>query len=86
MQILNLIREFELQRMKELETVKEYADKLLGIANIARLLEGDFNDSRLVEKIMVTVPKRYEENITTLENTKDLSQISLAELLNALQA
>ena len=35
---------------------------------------------------MVTVAKRYEATITTLENTKDLSQISLAELLNALQA
>ena len=85
-QILNLIREFELQRMKESETVKEYADMLLGIANRVRLLGGDFNDSRLVEKILVTVPEKYEATITTLENTKDLSQISLAELLNALQA
>ena len=81
-----MIREFELQRMKESKTVKEYADKLLGIANIVRLLGGDFNDSRLVEKILVIVPERYEAIITTLENTKDLSQISLAEFLNALQA
>ena len=64
--------------MKELETVKEYADKVLGIANRVRLLGGEFNDSRLVEKIMLTVPKRYEATITTLEKTKDLSQISLA--------
>ncbi|KAG5225961.1 gag-pol polyprotein [Salix suchowensis] len=30
--------------------------------------------------------QRYEATITTLENTKDLSKISLAELLNSLQA
>ena len=36
--------------------------------------------------MLVTVPKRFEATITTLENTKDLSKISLAELLNALQA
>ena len=45
-----------------------------------------FNDSRIVEKILVTVPQRFEATITTLENTKDLSKITFAELLNALQA
>ena len=43
-------------------------------------------DSRIVEKLLVTVPERFEATITSLENTKDLSKISLAELLNALQA
>ena len=34
---------------------------------------------------MVTVPEKFEATITTLKNTKDLSKISLIELLNALQ-
>ena len=38
MQILNLIRKFELQKMKDSETVKEYSNKLLEIANKVRLL------------------------------------------------
>ena len=33
MQVHNIRREFELQRMKESETIKEYSNKLLGIAN-----------------------------------------------------
>ncbi|KAF2296520.1 hypothetical protein GH714_040512 [Hevea brasiliensis] len=33
MQVMNLFREFETQRMKESETAKEYADRLLDIAN-----------------------------------------------------
>ncbi|KAL5794297.1 hypothetical protein ACOSP7_002891 [Xanthoceras sorbifolium] len=86
MQVLNLIRDFELQKMKESETVKEYSDRLLGIVNKVRLLGTEFPDSRVVEKFFVTVPERYEASITTLENTKDLSKITLAELLNALQA
>ena len=67
--------------MKESEFVKEYFDRLLSIANKVRLLGSVLNDSRIV-----TVPERFEATITTLENTKDLSKISLAELLNALQA
>ena len=72
--------------MKDSETIQDYSDKLLNIANNVRLLGSEFSDSRIVEKILVTVPERYEATITTLENTKDFSKISLAELLNALKA
>ena len=71
--------------MKEFETIKEYSDRLLGIANKIKLLGSEFSDSRIVENILVTVPERYEAIVTTLENTKDLSKISLAKLLNSLQ-
>jgi len=86
MQILNLIRAFKLQRMKEYETIKEYSDRLLAIVNKVRLLGTTFTNSRIVEKIMVTVPERYEASITILDNIKDLSKITLTELLNASQA
>ncbi|KAA8547153.1 hypothetical protein F0562_003581 [Nyssa sinensis] len=85
MQVLNLIRDFELGKMKESETIKEYSDKLLSITNKVRLFGSDLHDSRIVEKILVTVLEKFEATITTLENTKDLSNITLAELLNALQ-
>lgn len=86
MRVLNLIREFELQEMKEIELIKEYSDRLLDIANRIRLLGSAFKDSRIVEKILVTVPEKYEASISTLENTKDLIAITLAEIINALQA
>ncbi|KAA8517218.1 hypothetical protein F0562_017530 [Nyssa sinensis] len=53
---------------------------------MVRLLGSDLHDSRIVEKIPITVPEKFEATIMTLENTKDLSKITLAELLNALQA
>ncbi|KAA8528643.1 hypothetical protein F0562_035998 [Nyssa sinensis] len=36
MQVMNLKREFEIQRMKESETIKEYSDRLLSIVNKAQ--------------------------------------------------
>jgi hypothetical protein len=71
--------------MKESETIKEYSDRLLGIVNRVKLLGTSFTYSRIVEKILVTVLETYKASITTLKNTKDLSKITLAELLNALQ-
>ena len=81
----NLIRDFELQKMEETKSIKEYSERLLDIANKVRLLGFDFKDSRIVEKMMVIVPERFEATITTLEKIKDLSLITLAEL-NSLQA
>ncbi|KAJ8623519.1 hypothetical protein MRB53_032048 [Persea americana] len=86
MQVLNLIREFEMQRMKESETIKDYSDRLLDIVNKVRLLGTDFSDPRIVQKILVTVPEKFEATISSIENSKDVSSITLAELLNALQA
>ncbi|GAU44595.1 hypothetical protein TSUD_187850 [Trifolium subterraneum] len=86
MQVLNLIIEFEMQRMKESETIKEYSDKLLSIVNTVRLLGTEFSDTRIVQKILVTIPERFESTISSLENSKDLSNITLSELVYALQA
>ncbi|KAK9135516.1 hypothetical protein Syun_014846 [Stephania yunnanensis] len=45
MRMINLIREFEMQKMKESETIKDYSDRLLAIANKVRLLGTNFDDS-----------------------------------------
>ena len=85
MHALNLIREFEMLKMKETKTIKDYSDNLQSIVNKVRLLGKDFSDERIVQKILVTVPEIYELKISSLEESKDLSRISLAELVNALQ-
>ena len=65
--------------MKEFEMVKEYFDRLLEIANKVGLLGFEFPDFKLVQKILVTVPERFEATISSLENTNDLSNVSLAK-------
>ncbi|XP_031255131.1 uncharacterized protein LOC116113122 [Pistacia vera] len=67
MNVLNLRKEFELQRMKESKTVKEYADRLHGIVNQIRLLGEEFSDRRIIEKLLVTLPDKFEVKISTLE-------------------
>lgn len=82
MQVLNLTRDFKLQKLKESELVKEYANIFLSIANTVRLLESELTDSIIVEKLLIIVLKRFNVIITTLENIKDLSKISLTKFLN----
>ncbi|XP_057451592.1 uncharacterized protein LOC130743382 [Lotus japonicus] len=87
MQVLNLAREFEMQSIKENETIRDYADRLLSIANKMRLLGKDFPDERIVQKILVTIPEKYELKISGLKESKHLSAIiTLGELINAVEA
>ncbi|XP_031261579.1 uncharacterized protein LOC116119791 [Pistacia vera] len=56
------------------------------MVNKIRLLGVEMSDKMIVEKVLVSVPKRFESKISSLEDSKDLSQISLTELVYALQA
>ena len=84
MQVMNLVREFEMQRMKDSKIIKEYFVRLVGLVNKVRLIGTDFSDSKIVQKILITILEKFEATISFLENLKDLSSITLVELLNAL--
>lgn len=86
MQVLNLIREFEMQTIKESETIKEYSNRLIGIVNKVKLLGTNFSNSIIVQNVLITVPEKFKATISSLENSQNLSSITLVELLNALQA
>ncbi|KAL0458578.1 UNVERIFIED_CONTAM: hypothetical protein Slati_0485000 [Sesamum latifolium] len=86
MQIFNLRKEFELLKMKETGNVKEYIDRVMKVVNRIRLMGEDLPEKRIVEKVMVILPERFEAKISSLEDTWDLSQLTLQELANALQA
>ncbi|XP_052478529.1 uncharacterized protein LOC128034034 [Gossypium raimondii] len=85
-QLLNFRREFENLKMKEEETVKQYSDRIMAVVNSIRLLGEQFNEARVVEKVISTLPERYEEKISSLEDSRDLTSIPLTELINALYA
>ncbi|KAK0578492.1 hypothetical protein LWI29_011304 [Acer saccharum] len=86
MQVLNLRREFEVLRMKESETVKDRIDRLTKVVNQIRLLGKELTERRIVEKVFVSVPERFESKVSSLEDSKDISQLTVTEVVNALQA
>ncbi|XP_040951363.1 uncharacterized protein [Gossypium hirsutum] len=44
------------------------------------------NDRRIVEKAITTLPEKYESKISSLEDSRDLTTISMSELINAMYA
>ncbi|WJZ95707.1 hypothetical protein VitviT2T_014453 [Vitis vinifera] len=72
--------------MQENETITKYYDRIALIVNKIRSLGEEFPNARIVEKVLVTLFERFGSKISSLEESRDLSQISLAELMNELQA
>ncbi|XP_016676554.1 uncharacterized protein [Gossypium hirsutum] len=85
-QLLNLRRDFENLKMKEEETVKQYSDRIMIVVNSTRLIGEQFNEARIVEKVLSTLPERYEAKISSLEDSRDLTSITLTKLINAFYA
>lgn len=54
--------------------------------NQERLLSEDFPERRVVEKVMLTLPEKYDDKISLLEDAWDLSKCSLTKHISALQA
>ena len=86
MQVINLRMEFEVLKMEEEETVKQYTDRLMKVVNQIKLLGEELTDKRIVEKVLVSLPTKFESKISSLEDSRDLISMSLTELVNALQA
>ncbi|KAG8485836.1 hypothetical protein CXB51_019242 [Gossypium anomalum] len=54
--------------------------------NLKMKEEETFSEARIVEKVISTLPERYEVKISSLKDSRDLTSISLTELINALYA
>nr|KYP71431.1 Retrovirus-related Pol polyprotein from transposon TNT 1-94 [Cajanus cajan] len=77
---------FELLNMKESETVKDYYSKIKEIVNQMKAYGENILDKKIVEKILISVPPKYDPIMTTIEQTKDLSTLSVTELIGSLEA
>ncbi|KAF3635294.1 Squalene synthase [Capsicum annuum] len=83
--LLTLKREFEMLRIKEGDTVKEYSSKLLKIINKIRLLGETFLDSKVMEKMIICLLARFESKMSAIEESSDLKTLSIIELISKLQ-
>ncbi|RVX01547.1 Retrovirus-related Pol polyprotein from transposon TNT 1-94 [Vitis vinifera] len=73
-------------KMKDDESVKDYSGRLMDVVNQIRLLGEAFTDQKVVEKIMVSVPQKFEAKISAIEESYDLQTLTIVELTSKLHA
>lgn len=72
--------------MKDTESVKDYFGRLMDVVNQVRLLGETFMDENVVEKIMVSVPQKFESTISAIEESDDMKELTIAEITSKLHA
>ncbi|XP_020224174.1 uncharacterized protein LOC109806210 [Cajanus cajan] len=84
--LLTLKREFEMLKMKESESVKEYTSKLSHLVNQMRLYGEVVHDHKVVEKMLISLPVKFEAKVAAIEESCDLKKLTISEMVSKLQA
>jgi hypothetical protein len=58
---------FESLNMKEEEKIAEYFQRLDEIVNSIRVLGEEIKEKNIVQKVMISLPMRYDDQVSTLE-------------------
>ena len=72
-------------KMEEDESFVEFYAKLKDIVNSAFILEKTIPEPKIVRKVLRFLPQRFHAQITAIEESKDIDQIPLTELVGNLQ-
>ena len=76
---------FEEIKMEEDESFDEFYAKLKNIVNLAFNLRETIPKPKIVRKVLRSLPERFHAKITGIEESKDIDQIPMTELVGNLQ-
>jgi hypothetical protein len=76
--------QFETLRMTASETMNQFMTSVMGIVNQIRLTGETITDQCIFEKVLRSLPKKFEMVVTTILESKDLSSFSTDELIGSL--
>jgi uncharacterized protein YjaG (DUF416 family) len=80
-----LISKFEEIKMLEEETFGEFYFKISDLRNSMVSLGKPISDVKLIRKILRSLPEHFRIKVTTIEESKDLEEMKIEELVGSLQ-
>ena len=78
--------EFEKLEMKENENISDYFNKVTAIVNQMATNGEILGDLKVVEKILRSLPEKFDFVVVAVEESKDLSTLSMEELFGILKS
>ncbi|KAL5539316.1 hypothetical protein UlMin_045734 [Ulmus minor] len=80
-----LTSQFESIRMEEGEKVADFNSKLIDITNRSCMLGEEYVESKIVRKILRSLPHRFQGKVIAIEESKNVDKIRLEELIGSLE-
>ncbi|XP_028088853.1 uncharacterized protein LOC114289345 [Camellia sinensis] len=84
-QLQALRREFETLQMKSGESASDYFSRTMAIANKIRIHSDQTQDVIIVEKILRSMTMKFDYIVCSIEESKDIDELSVDELQSSLQ-
>jgi transposase InsO family protein len=82
----SLKRDYENERMKENESLNEYFNRLSELVNQMKSHGDTIEDRRIVDKILISLTARFDPMVAVIEETKDLSTMTVQGLMGSLRS
>lgn len=70
--------------MKESHSVEQFSVQVMNVVNQIRLNDDELIDQKVVEKILRSLPSKFDTIVVAIEKSKDLSKLSIDELFGSL--
>ncbi|XP_073153339.1 uncharacterized protein [Henckelia pumila] len=82
----SLWRDFDNVAMKDNEDIRTFISRVVEIINQIKSYGDTIEDKKIVEKVLWSLPQKFEHVVAAIEESKDLSKFTMVELMGSLEA
>ncbi|XLT09622.1 hypothetical protein HN51_055415, partial [Arachis hypogaea] len=76
----SLMKQYANIKKKDSEKIKCYYTRLMSLVTKMKSYGEDLPNKKIVEKILIILPSKFDPKVSIIEKTKDLSTLTLTEL------
>ena len=71
--------------MKDNEPIAEFSSRISTLINQLKSNGEDYDEKRIVKKILRSLPQKYDNLVMAIEEAKNLTTLTMDELMGTLQ-